>query len=200
MKNTLKFPICDENMNGDSDNRKLGLAARRTRGVTLIEAAMVLAILAVVVAGIMVFYTNADGSRKTSAAMSELGAIQQAVRSLYAGQATYAGLTALNLINTDALPIKMTAGADLRHSLNGTVTVAPANTGGGAGSGFSVAFENIPPDACARLVTQDLGRGLFSIVVGGTTRSVVGTPPPFDPQTAATSCTGASNTVAWIFR
>jgi major structural subunit of bundle-forming pilus len=176
------------------------LSARRKRGVTLIEAAMVLAILAVIIAGIMIFYTNADGSRKTSATVSELGAIQQGIRSLYSGQATFTGLSDTVLINTEALPSKMISGTTIRHSHNGTVTVAAANAGGGTASGFSVQMTNVPSDACSRMVTQDLGRGLYSVEVGGTTRSIAGTPPPFDPGTAGTACSASANTITWIFR
>lgn len=191
--------------NGDVAELRLGslreeLSARRKRGMTLIEAAMVLAILAVVIAGIMIFYTNADGSRKTSAAISELGAIQQSVRSLYAGQATFTNLANTVLVNSDSLPSKMINGTAIIHSHNGAVTVAAANAGNGAASGFSVQMNNVPSDACAKMVTQDLGRGLFSVEVGGTTRSITGTPPPFDPATAGTSCGAAANTITWIFR
>ncbi|MTH95488.1 type 4 pilus major pilin [Roseibium sp. RKSG952] len=191
--------------NGDMDRLCLGsiregLSARRKRGVTLIEAAMVLAILAIVVAGIMIFYTNADGSRKTSATISELGAIQQGVRSLYSGQSSYSGVSNTVLVNTEALPSKMIAGSTIRHSHNGPVTVAAANAGGGTSSGFSVVMSNIPSDACSRMVTQDLGRGLYSVAVGGTTRSITGTPPPFDPATAGSSCGSAANTITWVFR
>ena len=185
---------------GSSSVSRITLIHRRRKGVTLIEAAMVLSILAVFIAGVMTFYTTADGSRKTSTAISELGAIQQGIRSLYASQATYAGVGNGILTNTDLLPAKMIDGANIRHSLNGLVTVAPANTGGGVGSGYSVEFTNIPIDACTKMATQDLGRGLFSIAIGGNTRSINGTPPPFDPQTAGTSCSQANNTITWIFR
>ena len=192
-------PECTLDATSNVVNRAT-LVHRRKRGVTLIEAAMVLSILAVFIAGIMTFYTTADSSRKTSSAISELGAIQQAVRSLYASQATYAGVGNVILTNSDSLPAKMIDGANIRHSLNGQVTLAAANAGGGAGSGYSVEFTNIPIDSCTKMATQDLGRGLFSITVGGTTRAINGTPPPFDPQTAGASCNQANNTITWVFR
>ena len=56
---------------------------RRTRrGLTLIEAAMVLTILALVVAGVMLFYQNATTSQKISQAAGQISTIQQAVRSM----------------------------------------------------------------------------------------------------------------------
>src|SRR3546814_9545479 len=70
------------------------------RGLTLIEAAMVLAIATLVVAGIMMFFQSANMNSKTNEAVGQLGAVQQAVRSVYAGQPTYTGLNAQALADT----------------------------------------------------------------------------------------------------
>jgi len=172
---------------------------RRRRGLTLIEAATVLAILALVVAGIMVLYTNADTSRKTTTALNQLATIQQGVRSVYGGQSTYSGLSSEIIANSQHLPSSMISGTTIRHAFNGVVTILPADAGGGENSGFSVQFTNVPKDPCVKMVTSDLGRGLFSVSVGGQTRSQTGaTPPPFDPGAANTAC-GSSNSITWIF-
>jgi type II secretory pathway pseudopilin PulG len=171
----------------------------RQRGLTLIEAATVLAILAFVVAGIMVLYTNADQSRKTTTTLSQLANVQQAVRSLYGSQATYDNLTSSALATSQSLPQGMISGTTLRHAFNGVINIAPADAGGGSNSGFSVEFTNIPKDPCVKMASADLGRGLYSLTVGGQTRSQAGTPPPFDPATAITACGTSSNTLSWIF-
>lgn len=179
---------------------KRRLATTSRRGLTLIEAAMVLAILALVVAGIMLFYTQANTSRQTTAALGELAAVQQAVRGLYGGQSSYTGITNAALVNTDAMPQRMIAtGGTLRHSFNGLVNVTAGDAGAGAGSGFQVEFTNVPSDACSRMLTSDLGRGLFSVSAGGQTRSQAATPPPFDPAGAGAACSSNSNTIRWIF-
>jgi len=174
---------------------------RRQRGLTLIEAATVLAILAFVVAGIMQLYTAADGSRKTTAALSELASIQQSVRSVYGGQATYNGLNTEAMVNSAALPSKMISGTTMKHSFGGNITVSAADAGGGAASGFEVVFTNIPKDPCVKILVSDLGRGLFSVGTSSSTRtSDSGTPPPFDPASAAEACAhGSSNTITWVF-
>jgi major structural subunit of bundle-forming pilus len=179
--------------------RKLSAKLKRQRGLTLIEAATVLAILAFVVAGIMVLYTNADQSRKTTTTLSQLANVQQGVRSLYGSQATYENLTSAALANSESLPRSMISGTTIRHAFNGSVNVLAADAGGGSSSGFSVEFTNIPKDPCVKMASADLGRGLYSVTAGGQTRSQAGTPPPFDPATAITACSSSSNSITWIF-
>lgn len=174
-------------------------AIKRQRGLTLIEAATVLAILAFVVAGIMVMYTSADQSRKTTTALSQLASIQQSVRSLYGGQATYSNLTTAAIAASASLPTSMISGTTLRHAFNGSINISAADAGGGSNSGFQIEFTNVPKDPCVKIVSADLGRGLYSVSVGGQTRSQAGTPPPFDPTSAISACGSSSNTINWIF-
>jgi prepilin-type N-terminal cleavage/methylation domain-containing protein len=187
------------------DSRELGyrgmVAKRRRRGFSLLELAMVLALGVLIAVGVMMFYTQANTSRNSQNAVTEVGAIQQAVRSLYGGQSTYDGLDNSVLISTKALPIRMVSGTNgLRNSFSGAITVAPANSGGGTDSGFSVSFAAVPQDACVKIAAQDFGRGVYSVTVGGTTRTAgSGTPPPFDPGSAAAACSAATNTIVWIF-
>src|SRR3546814_13070729 len=92
--------------------------------------------ISLVVAGIMMFFQSANMNSKTNEAVGQLGAVQQAVRSVYAGQPTYTGLNAQALADTRSLPTKMVVGsgatASLRHAFNGTITVAPAQIAGGS--------------------------------------------------------------------
>lgn len=162
------------------------------KGLTLIEAAMVLAILALVVAGIMLFYTSANSSRLTTKALGDLGNIQQSVRSLYGGQASYTGLTNQVLIDAKALPSSMVSGTTLRHAFNGTVSVAAATVGGV--DGFSVTFTNVPDEACTKMASQDLGRGLIDLKINSTAMTL-----PATPGVVSGECKNGSNTIAWTF-
>src|SRR3546814_8355996 len=67
------------------------------RGLTLIEAAMVLGIATLVVIGAMAFFSAANGTAKITEIVGELTAVQQAVRSVYAGQPAYADLAPMAL-------------------------------------------------------------------------------------------------------
>lgn len=176
----------------------------RQRGLTLIEAAMVLAIATLVVAGIMIFFQSASINNKTNEAMAELNNLQSSVRSVYAGQSTYAGLTANNLIAARTVPSKMISGvgaaATLRHAFNGAATIAAASVPSGSlNNAFTITFSNIPQEACSKMGLFDLGNGLALSTING------------DPiitdairQPSVTGVTGAcdnanNNTMTWTF-
>lgn len=175
--------------------RKLG--KNRKRGLTLMEVAMVLAIVGIVIAAALLYYNSANTARQTTAALGQLAQIQTSVRSLYAGQSNYSGISATNLANSDALPASMISGTTIRHAFNGNVTIEPATTsGGGANSGFTVTFANVPQDACKQMLTKDLGRGLYSAGVG---TPAVQPNLPFTLTAATTACGNTYNSVQWTF-
>jgi hypothetical protein len=125
--------------------------------------------------------------------------VQQAVRSVFGGQPTYANLDSTAMVNTSALPSRMVSGTTIRHAFNSSVTILPADAGGGPESGFSIAFSNIPKDSCLKMASSDLGRGLYSIQVN-TTTAAVQLNVPLSPTTASTNCSSASsNLITWLF-
>jgi major structural subunit of bundle-forming pilus len=182
-------------------------AAARRRGLTLIETAMVLAIAAVFIAGVMLFFQNASISAKTNEATSQLAAIQQAVRTVYAGQASYdagTGSIVQGLIATRSVPAKMvnTSTQTLRNAFNGDVDVQPVANG----ANFDVVFNGLPSDACAKMLTMDFGRGLLQVsgspsaqTAGGSGGSS-GSTGPMTPTDAGEAC-GNNNTssIKWTF-
>ncbi|MGU3404739.1 type 4 pilus major pilin [Methylobacterium brachiatum] len=182
-------------------------AAARRRGLTLIETAMVLAIAAVFIAGVMLFFQNASISAKTNEATSQLAAIQQAVRTVYAGQASYdsgTGSIVQGLIATRSVPAKMvnTSTQTLRNAFNGDVDVQPVANG----ANFDVVFNGLPSDACAKMLTMDFGRGLLlvsgspSAQTAGGSGGSSGATGPMTPTDAGEAC-GNNNTssIKWTF-
>lgn len=182
-------------------------ASARRKGLTLIETAMVLAIAAVFIAGVMLFFQNASISAKTNEATSQLAAIQQAVRTVYAGQASYDsanGTIVQGLVATRSIPQKMvtTDQQSLRHAFNGPILIE--STGGGAN--FDVVFNGLPSDACAKMLTMDFGRGLLAVSGSNTVQSAGGTSGssastgPMSPTDAGAAC-GNNNTssIKWTF-
>lgn len=167
---------------------------RQRRGLTLIEAAMVLAILALVVAGVMMFYQNASTNQKITSAASQVSSIQQAVRSMYAGQANYAGLQNSDIIS--ALPKSMQVGTSdsLRNAFNGAIVVDSVANGSNADAAFTIAFSGLPSEACVRLAAVDIGRSALSIKIGsGSERQ-----PPVSPGDAQSDCgSGNNSTITW---
>lgn len=163
---------------------------RKQRGLTLIEAAMVLAVATLVLAGVMLAFQTASTSGKIGDSITQLGSIQQAVRSTYSGRSDYANLDAGVLIDSKALQAKMVneSSRTIRHPFNGNVEVAPAT------NGFTVTYDAMPPEACVKLVTLDLGTGVQQIAVGGTTRTKALT-----PAEATSACGSAPVDIVWTF-
>jgi len=183
---------------------KAALAARRLRrsgGFTLVELAMVLAIIGLILAGIMMAFTGASTGQKTADATSELGMLQQVVRSLYAGQPDYTGLSGVVVAQSGQMPKKWVAGTiaaptgtGLSSPFTAPVTIAPA-TNTVANDVFTIKYTNLPSTACSRMATMDLGTGLLSVVVNGATAVVQ---RALTPAEANTECTNAS-TITWTF-
>ena len=177
-------------------NKVPHIIRRRNRGMSLIEAAMVLAIAALVVASVMLFFQNANNSQKSNDSLGQLAAIQQTTRSLFAGQPDYAGLTDGVLATSRQLPNRMVKnGNTLQHAFNGQIIINTDNND----QNFYVQYNNLPADACSKMATMDLGTGLFSIYVsGGTATTIQGR--TLNPTEANTACGTANNAIVkWTF-
>jgi type II secretory pathway pseudopilin PulG len=177
---------------------------RLRRGLTLIEAAMVLVILALVVGAVMLYYQGANSSRQVSQVSGQIAAVQQAVRSAFAGQADLTGLD--NAAISRYLPSSMTQSAtggnstaasmELRHAFAGPLEVKV----GGTTSYFTITLKKIPYDACKRLATMDMGRAALALAVADAVTDE-GTPPPMSRTAANTQCgdTGTKS-LTWAFQ
>jgi len=170
-------------------------AQRRRRGLTLIEAAMVLVILALVVGAVMLYYQSANANRQISATAGQLASVQQAVRAAYSGQADLSDLT--NSAISKYLPSGMVKDDNtLRHAFNGDLSVAPGN----GGSYFTVTLASVPSDACKRLATMDMGRAVLGLTIGGGVATDTN-PPPYTRILAESSCgTSGTKTMSWAFQ
>lgn len=174
---------------------------RRQKGLTLIEAAMVLGVAAIVIAGVLVLYNTANTSNKTSEALNQLNIIQQAVRQIYGGGSSFAGLDAAGLASSKVLPARMiNSGATppLVNSFNGTIDVT------GDAAGFTIDFGGLPVEACVTLATKDYGRSLSTLKAGsagGTTLMDDASTSLPTAATAGTACdSNSANHLVWNFR
>lgn len=157
-------------------------------GLTLIEAIAFLGILALVVVGALSLYGTASSSQSSTAHISELQALKTATQQLWAGQGGY-GSVSLNdtLIAAKRVPTSLpVSGSTITNAWSGAVTVT------GVTSTFTVDTTLVPKDVCVTLMTAG-GSGWKSVKVGaGTVRT-----PPVAPATAASDCSGATNTLTF---
>ncbi|MBP4052091.1 hypothetical protein J9978_21695 [Chromobacterium violaceum] len=145
------------------------------RGLSLIEAAMVLALSAVVVAGAVMYYGTASDGSKLQRTQSQIGAIQSAVASLYANQASYAGLTASMLRDSRALPATyFTASGSIVSPWAKPVVLATVQDN----SAYTLTYDQVPASACVKLLTSELGTGVekFELGIGAADVNVVALP------------------------
>lgn len=136
------------------------------KGLSLIEASMVLALSAIVVSGVMYYYQSASDNNKTQNTVSELMSIVSAVNGLYAGQQNYSGLNKQVLYNTSAVPenYKNTAKQDITHPFGDSIDVGPVGNGGE--NGYYVLLKQIPKAACINLATMNFGTSMAGVGVG----------------------------------
>ena len=168
------------------------------RGLTLIEAAMVLAIATLVVAGIMIFFQNASTNSKSNEVLSQIAHIQESVRSIYAGSPTYAGLENSLLISGGYIANKNRESATvIKNSFNGTVNVAPESIGV-TDNTFSVEITGIPNEGCIKIASFDFGTGIYEFQIAGTTMTW-----PIAKADVIAQCNvgqGNNTTLKWIYK
>jgi major structural subunit of bundle-forming pilus len=170
---------------------------RREQGLTLIEASMVLALSAVVVAGVMLYYQSASDNNRLQSAEGELGAVQTAVQTIYAGQSTYAGLKTNMLEGNAAIPPNLQNGASIYTPWGASTSVSldTADGGGVTAAYYTVTFSGVPKGDCISMGAQSLGAQLVGVAYQGGTTYAAPTP------TAATAgCTTDSNEISWEFQ
>lgn len=164
---------------------------RRELGLTLIEASMVLALSAVVVAGVMMYYQSASENNRVQNAASELGIIQTIVAGVSSNGNSFDGLSTSVLTNNTAIPPSLQQSGTAIDPWGGHVDLNNVT------SQYIVAFENVPEDACLTLLGQQLGGDLVAI---GTDTATAGTVTPSVAE-AMSICgsSGGSRTIAWTF-
>ena len=189
---------------------KLSGVSRRQRqaGLTLAETLLVLAIGALAIVGGTLLYLQATGSNKLNQGINQFVTLQSGIRSLYAGQPNFAGLTTTVITKANAAPPDMTVSAGtLRNAWGGTVNVAVV----AGNAAFTIVSNRIPKNACAKLVSLNPGggggSGITTILVNGTTAttfSATGTGTTLIPviaTAAVTACQSATDsiTITWTF-
>jgi type II secretory pathway pseudopilin PulG len=186
-----------------------GLKKATRKGIGLIELAMGLGIAAIIIAGALAYFSNANSGSQVNASLNQVAAIQQVVRSLASGQSDYAGMTQALVANSNQLPRSQIAGTPptatgVQSPFRTPVTVRP----GPGNSSFEIGFGGIPAAACNRLATSDLGTGMLSVYVLGTGTNIPSAANldsragqgAYNAAGANTACASASNNlIAWRF-
>ncbi len=137
--------------------------ARRRTGFSLVEISMVLAIVALLVAGIMLFFSNASDARQSEEAVTEAVAVEQAVYSLYEGQADYSGLDTATVADSGLLPRKWASDGAMSNPYHGRVVVYADQVN----YGFDIVFYGLSQKGCSdmALAGAQMGSNLVQMVI-----------------------------------
>lgn len=138
------------------------LSKKYEKGLSLIEASMVLALSAIVISGVMFYYQSASDSNKTQNAISELMSTVAAINGLYVGQSNYTGLTTNILAKSSAIPDNYKNGNGINNPFGGKLQIAPVN----GNKEYTIALTGIPQSACLNIASMNLGTSLKGVVVG----------------------------------
>lgn len=165
---------------------------RKQRGFTLIELAVVLAVIVLAAAGIIARQRSTSQTAQVQAESGNLQAVIGKINSTFAGRSSYNGATTAFLLAQGAFPSSMVNGGSVVNTWNGSVTVAP----GTGNTSVDITYGGVPTAACIELVANS-SRSYRTITVGATVvkTAVQG---EADLATTQTACSAAS-TVSVIF-
>ena len=183
------------------------LVARFSRGTTITEFVIYLALAGLVIAGVFIGVGAATSNLKIVESATEVASIQNIVRATY--QASFAGLVTSDIAGSKSLSSKYVTGGGttITSPFRGPVVIQSAP----GDQNFEIALTNVDRNACIRMATTDLGTAMVSIgvapndatgVAGFTlTASRAGSNPNevYSLAAAATACSGVTNVVAWRF-
>ena len=147
-------------------------------GRSMIEMLGVLAIIGVLSVGGIAGYSKAMTKFKTNKVADNVSMIVTNIRTLYAQQKTYEGLTNITAVQMGVVPDELVTKASdgtLTNAFLGSVHIGAGTVSGmdgetgtstGANRGFFVIMNGLPKEACVTLATNDWGSGYSSGLVG----------------------------------
>lgn len=186
-------------------------------GRSMIEILAVLSIMGILSASIISAVSSLMNQYRHSVIGTQLRDLRKNINNRYAADGRYTGLTAKILIDERLVPHSMLNGQLIRNAFGGSVTVAPADTGG-ANRSYTITFNRLPRRTCVEMATLDWkvdsSATLVSITVnntkfswpynklgsGGVGHETLANPLPITGARAMQSCsTELDNIITWEF-
>ena len=142
-------------------------------GRSMIEMLGVLAIIGVLSVGGIAGYSKAMNKFKTNKVADNVSMLVANIKTLYAQQKTYNGLTNQTAVDMGVVPDELGTTSDLTNAFNGKVYIGAADsTTENDDKAFNIVFDGLSREACITLATNDWGSGyssgLIAIAAQGT--------------------------------
>lgn len=160
---------------------------RKQRGQSLTEWVIYVALAAIVLAAIFVYFNRSRHEQQANSAASNLIAMDVAVVKQWGQDPNgFANVTAAAIVNNGDAPSAMIQGGNLVSDFGTPITVAPATT---YNANDSIAYSTLVPVAdCSNLV-QAVAKSFTTITVAGTAvKNVAGGVPTISNTTLGTQC------------
>lgn len=187
------------------------------KGLSLIEASMVLALSAIVVSGVMFYYQSASDSNKTQNTVSQVMSVMSAINGLYVGQASYSGLSDTVLYSSSAVPANYKGSTgEINNPFGGKLHVAQNTDNSG---GYALLLDGVPQSSCVNIASMNLGTSLQGVGVGPNIMNNKSTSVKLaavkagssvnaniiysgtlSPANAAKLCTGVTNSITFLMK
>lgn len=175
----------------------------RERGLTVLEVALGLSIMAVLSAAVLWAFRDSEVHRQTDYLLHDLLLLRNTALHLYGGTSDYSDVDNTVLASSGSLPKRMTrGGADLRNVFNESIVVSPATVNGRVDVGVSIRFEGIPSDVCVMASKLDLGSSLYAVEIEGSAgvHTFMEDDLPVSSPSAIASCANTVAAITWTFR
>lgn len=172
---------------------RISRTAIKQAGFTLIELAVVIAIIVAAAAGIIARRNSTDQTAKVQAESGNMTALIGKVNSTFAGRSNYSGLSTALMLAQGGFPTSMVIGTTANNIWQGSVSVDSSAT---PFSSFNITYGGVPSSACIELVSN-VERGFLLVTVGSTVVKVDAFTPA-DLSLTKTACgSGTLNTIVF---
>lgn len=164
----------------------------RKVGFSLIELALVLAVTALIVGGVMLMFETASMNQKSADIIEEINLTMQVAHDLTKGAPSYKGLNSSLIAQSGLFPDKWVGSdkASLVNPFGGAITANSAANAGSPGRVINLWVYALPRRACEDLLTKDFGDTVIDRNVNGRADYGTRTTPPGE---AAYYCQQGSN-------
>lgn len=152
---------------------------KNRNGLSLIEVLFVLGIMAILIGGIMILFSQNTDAIKSNQLREEILTIYKIGSQLTSDYPDFNNITALDIINSGLLPSKYIQSQNIVSPYGGQIYITSYEASGTSAPSFGVYTNNLPKIACIFLASQDFS-GLSSAVnvnwnwSGGVTDTGVG--------------------------
>lgn len=163
----------------------------KQRGVTLLELAFVLVVVAIIMVPVYNKFTENRDKAATKDEVDNWLTIAGNAQDKYVNSTDYTGTSETVMKNNNIFPDSMLVGTIVQNKAKGTVTCGPVNLTG-TNDGLECTSTNYPKSWCTSLV-QKVDKVMRRIQVGSV--SVKALDGALDMAAVGTSCTSGANTI-----